>query len=347
MDKDLSDSELVRKTLNGALEAFTDLVRRYQDVAYAAAYSLVHNFHDARDIAQEAWIRAYQRLVTYDPNRPFGAWLYRISKRCAVDWLRSRQHLPVADLAAAANIPDPRPQPDEEQEDRERYEMIHRALSSLSEVNRETTVLYYIDGYSQRDISGFLSVPLGTVKRRLHDSRKLLQKEVMKMVKEIFEENKLEWKFTEDVVNSVSELKKSLADHLPDKFRELGRMSKDELSERQKHVLQSLVKVLSISPEEVGIERKVKIQTADMSDEEKEYLWQTLHELELIQMLIGIVDGSTFLNEIQNFSDVTVEVGRYDASGDRLHNKLYVAFQILPNNDRNGYRSWNQALIED
>lgn len=54
--------------------------------------------------------------------------------------------------------------------------MVQQALSSLSEVNRETTILYYINGYSQKDISGFLGVPLGTVKRRLHDSRKLLER---------------------------------------------------------------------------------------------------------------------------------------------------------------------------
>lgn len=151
-------------------------MRRYQDVTYASAYSLVQNFHDAKDIAQEVWIKVYRGLATYDSNRHFGAWLYGISKRCAIDWLRSRQRLSVEGLSAAVNIPDPRPQPDEEQEKKELCEMVQQALSSLSEVNRETTILYYINGYSQKDISGFLGVPLGTVKRRLHDSRKLLER---------------------------------------------------------------------------------------------------------------------------------------------------------------------------
>jgi RNA polymerase sigma factor (sigma-70 family) len=246
MDRGISDGELVRKPLSGDSEAFTVLVRRYQDVTYAAAYSLVHNFHDAKDIAQEAWIKTYQRLVTYDPNRPFGAWIYRISKRCAIDWLRSCQYLPVEDLSEVTNIPDPGPQPDEEQEKRELHETVHKALSSLSELNRETTVLYYINGYSQREVSGILGVPLGTVKRRLHDSRELLRKEVMEMVREAFEENKLKWKFTQDVVNRVTQLKGNLTDYLPDEFRKLAQMSRDELKMRRNHLLRSLADSLSI-----------------------------------------------------------------------------------------------------
>ena len=254
MDEKILDSKLVKETLDGNSEAFTALVCRYQDVVYAAAYSIVRNFHDAKDIAQEAWINAYQKLFTYDPDRHFGAWIYRISKRCAVDWLRKRENSVVDDLSAAMNIADPGLQPDEEQEKRELYDIVNRALLSLSEVHRETTVLYYINGYSQIDVSRILNVPLGTVKRRLHDSRELLRKEVMDMVKEAFEINKLEWKFTQDVVNRVSELKKNLVDYLPDKFQELARMPGDKLNERRNNLLRSLFEALSISPEEAGIE---------------------------------------------------------------------------------------------
>ncbi len=193
-----SDSELMKRSLNGDVEAFTALVCRYRDVPYAAAYSLVHDFHDARDIAQEAWIKAYRRLITCDPDRHFGAWLYGISRRCAIDWL-NRRRLPTEDLSAAANVHDPRPQPDEEQEKREICEMVRRALSSLSEANRATTVLYYINGYSQRDISGILGVPLGTVKRRLHESRNSLRRDIMEMVRETFAKNELEGEFAQEV----------------------------------------------------------------------------------------------------------------------------------------------------
>jgi len=148
MDSELSDSELVRRILKSDMEAFAVLVRRYQNVAYAVAYSTVRNFHDAKDIAQEAWIRVYQRLATYGPDRYFGSWLYTVSKRCAMDWLRSGHSLPVEELRAALSVPDPKSLPDEELERREACETIHQALSSLSEVNRETTTLYYINGYS-------------------------------------------------------------------------------------------------------------------------------------------------------------------------------------------------------
>lgn len=92
------------------------------------------------------------------------------------------------------------------------------------------------------------------------------------MVKETFGENRLEWKFTEDVVNRISELKNSLVDYLPNGFRELGRMSRDELEKRQKCVLLSLVEALSISPNDVGVEEDITMPTTDMPEEQKEYL---------------------------------------------------------------------------
>lgn len=331
MDEKLSDGKLVKETLDGNSEAFTALVCRYQDVVYAAAYSIVRNFHDAKDIAQEAWINAYQKLITYDPNRHFGPWIYRISKRCAVDWLRKRGNSVVDNLSAALNIVDPRLKPDEEQEKRELYDIVNRALLSLSEVNRETTVLYYINGYSQMDVSRILNVPLGTVKRRLHDSRKLLREEVMDMVKEAFEKNKLEWEFTQDVVNRVSELKKNLVDYLPDKFQELARMPGDKLNERRNNLLRSLFEALSISPEEAGIEKTVTVRATDLSTEQKEYLWQTIHELELMDILSTIKSGSSFSTLIRDFDKVEVEFGRYGtytlSDGkvlDKDNNKLYV-----------------------
>jgi len=340
MDSKLSDGELVRRVLEGNTDAFAVLVHRYQDVAYAVAYSIVRNFHDAKDIAQEVWIRVYQRLATYDPDRYFGSWLYTVSKRCAIDWLRSRCSLPDEELSAALSVPDQKSLPDEEQERREACEGIHQALSSLSEVNRETTVLYYINGYSQKEVSQILGVPLGTVKRRLHDSREVLRKEVTEMIKETFEKNKPGWEFTEDVVNSVSELKGSIIDHLPERFRKLGQMDRDELRERQKQVLLSLVGALSISAEEVEIEKDIKIPTAEMGEEQREYLWQTLHELELIEILFAVMDDSRFREEVRKFSDVTVQVGRYNSPGKEHHNKLYVAFTIPPGH-------WNQTGIED
>lgn len=160
------------------------------------------------------------------------------------------------------------------------------------------------------------------------------------MVKEAFDKNKLEWKFTEDVVNRVSELKRNLVDYLPDRFRELPRMSSDELKERQRHVFLSLVEALSIPPVKIGIEEDVKIRTSDMSKEKREYFWQTLHELELVEILSAIINGAGFKEEIENFDDVTVQVGRYNSPGKEHYNKLYVVFTVPPGN-------WNQKRIED
>lgn len=346
MDKEFLDTDLVKRALTGDSDAFAILVRRYQDVAYAAAYAVVHNFHDAQDIAQDAWIRAYKKLTTYDQTRPFGAWLYRISKRRAIDWWQSMQHPPTTDISAASTVADPRPQPDEEQEIREMCDIVHRALATLSEVNRETTTLYYINGYSQEEVSRFLSVPLGTVKRRLHESRKFLMKEVMQMVKETFKQNKLTWQFTQDVVERVSQLKKDLTDYLPAEFHELAQMSKEELKERWNRLLRSLTEVLSVSPEAVTMEEEITFNVADLSEEQREYLYQTLHELELMEIVDVIRNHSRWMILIQDFASVKVGVGHYNwPSNDKIHNKPYVRL-YRPNPDGSAH-SMQMGLIEE
>jgi RNA polymerase sigma-70 factor, ECF subfamily len=336
-DEKVSDSELAKRTLDGDLEAFTVLVYRYKDVAYASAYSILWNFEDARDIAQEAWIKIYQSLIKFNQNDSFSAWLYKISKRCAIDYLRKRKDLTTVDLSIAANIPDQRMRPDEEQEDKETYEIVHRALTSLSEVNRETAILFYINGFSQVDISEILNIPLGTVKRRLYDSRKLLQKEVIKMVGNVFEKNKLEWKFTQDVVNQVSELKKNIVDYLPERFQELARMSDEELGDRQKHLLKSLIEVLDVPVGKVDGDDKITIKPADISGDQKSYLWQTLHEMELIDIISTIKSGSSFEVFIKEFDNIEVVVGKYSKGG------LYLAFRRPWSDDS---QAWYQTGVE-
>ena len=87
--KDLSDAQLVEGTRNGKRDAYAELVARYQGHVYGLAYSLVDNWAEAQDIAQEAFIRAYCNLDGLkDPSR-FAAWLRRVAFSVAMDWLRT------------------------------------------------------------------------------------------------------------------------------------------------------------------------------------------------------------------------------------------------------------------
>ncbi len=202
MSEVASDVELVCRTLEGDFQAFGVLVQRYQNMVYGVIYAHLHNFHDAQDLAQDVLLKVYRSLLTYDIKRPFGAWLYTIAKRTALDWLRSQERA-VKTEAIIEEIADTAPEPDTIAERHEAQRLLQKALDSLSDVNRETFCLYYVDGYSINEIGELLSTPTGTVKRRLHVSRKLLREEVMKMVEDTFERNKLTWKITQDMIDKV------------------------------------------------------------------------------------------------------------------------------------------------
>jgi len=175
--------ELVEKAQRGDLEAFGRLVERFQDAVFGAAYALVGNFHDAQDLAQESFIRAWSRLDKLrDPDR-FPGWLYRITRNCCLDFLRRRETgaVPLSqDNVPASDVPTA----PETLEKAEMREAVLDAIRSLSEPNRLATTLFYIDGYTVEEVAQFLEVPPGTVKRRLHDSRQRLKERMVVMVGE-------------------------------------------------------------------------------------------------------------------------------------------------------------------
>jgi len=85
-----TDAELVQQVRQGDQEAFSELMARHQDYVHGLAYHLVENFEDARDLAQDAFVRAYLHLGQLrDPAR-FGPWLRRITQRVCLDWLGAR-----------------------------------------------------------------------------------------------------------------------------------------------------------------------------------------------------------------------------------------------------------------
>ncbi len=201
-----SDSVLVERVLAGNTEPFRELVGRYQDAVYGVALSRTGNAADAEDVAQEAFLSAFGSLEQLrDPAR-FGSWLYRIAVNCAKVRMRSdirrrarheavpgrRTEHPPADEAAGRN---------------ETRARVMDALGRLSQVNREAATLYYIDGYSTADISRFTGRPVGTVKRRLHDARAQLRKELVAMVETELKKGRPGKAFTEKVAATIERVR--------------------------------------------------------------------------------------------------------------------------------------------
>ncbi len=171
--------EKVRNAQNGDVAAFSELVRMYQDAVYGVAYAMVGNFQDAQDIAQGAFIQAWQDLGSLREPARFPNWLYRIARNRCLDFLR-RAKLDTVGLEEADMVSNPSPDPLEQAERKELEERVLAAVMELSEKLRLTTTLFYINGYAVSEIAEFLSVSPNTVKWRLHDSRERLKENIMK-----------------------------------------------------------------------------------------------------------------------------------------------------------------------
>lgn len=165
----------------GDLDAYGEIVRRFQDMAYGYAYSLLGDFHIAEDAAQEAFIEAYRRLESLRKPGAFPGWFRRIILgRC--NRMSRRKRVPTVPLESAEGTASERPGPPEKAERREMADRVLDAVRTLPDNERTVTTLFYINGYSQKDIAEFLEVPVTTVNNRLHASRKRLKERMITMV---------------------------------------------------------------------------------------------------------------------------------------------------------------------
>jgi RNA polymerase sigma-70 factor (ECF subfamily) len=165
----IPDEALVTRCLGGDAEAFEPLVLRYQRVLYNAAYRLLGDREDARDVAQGALVKAYEKLSTFDPSRRFFSWIYRIGVNEALN-ARSRkrpegQH--VGEPSASGGAEDALAA-------RERSDTLQAALLRLGPDDREVIVLRHFAELSYAEIGEALGIPEKTVKSRLHEARRRL-----------------------------------------------------------------------------------------------------------------------------------------------------------------------------
>jgi len=202
---------LIQRAQRGDIEAFGKLVERFQDAVFGASWAAVRHFHDAEDIAQEVFVQAYQELPQLREPEKFPGWLRRITMGTCSRFRRSRRELN-QELSIAEDVPTDLPGPDIVTERQALKARILEEMASLSEKNRLVTTLYFISGYSQQEISDFLEVPVSTVKSRLHESRKQLQRGLIEMAKEILHENKPGREFVQQLKKKLNGQIVALAD---------------------------------------------------------------------------------------------------------------------------------------
>jgi RNA polymerase sigma-70 factor (ECF subfamily) len=208
---------LVGLTRGGDRESFGALVARYQGHVYGLAYSMVDDWAEAQDIAQETFIRAYTNLDQLrDPAR-FPAWLRRIAFSVTINWIKAFRPGLVARLGDldmdALDIPDFEPGPPEVVERRELAEAVLRSVAALPPKYRVPLTMFHLDGLSYQKVAEFLDVPLGTAKSLIHRAREKLKlslapyaEELTPMVQEVFNEHKLPAEFARKVLENVPTL---------------------------------------------------------------------------------------------------------------------------------------------
>lgn len=169
----ISDAELVRRTLAGQQDPFAALVARYQKRAFWIAFHVVGRVEDARDVAQEAFVRLYRSLGSYDFARSFYTWFYRIVMNLAIDCLRKLRS------ARAGNLDDVLGGLADESagdgaaplERAEQHGQVWAVLERLDPKFRAVLVLRDIHGLSCREIAPILKVTHATARWRLHRGR--------------------------------------------------------------------------------------------------------------------------------------------------------------------------------
>jgi RNA polymerase sigma-70 factor (ECF subfamily) len=177
------DTRAVGRCLAGETDAFGEIVGRYENRIFATVFRIVGNAEDARDLAQEAFLRAFSKLDTFKEGARFSTWLYTIALNLTRSELRKRKALknrPPLSLHAleGSRLADP-PAPGEAPEEilgrEELHGMALREIEALDPESREVVVLRDMQDLSYEEIAEVVGCPVGTVRSRLHRARSTLR----------------------------------------------------------------------------------------------------------------------------------------------------------------------------
>ena len=176
----------IKEVLKGDHNAFGEIVEIYKEKVFQLCYRMLGNRHEAEDMAQEAFVRAYVNIHTFNIKLKFSTWLYRIATNLCIDRIRKKKpdyHLDAevagtdglnmySQIAAGTALPE------EELESLELQDTVQKEILKLPEKYRTVIVLKYIEELSLKEISEILDLPIGTIKTRIHRGREALRKQL-------------------------------------------------------------------------------------------------------------------------------------------------------------------------
>lgn len=181
------DRDLVGRCLRNDQRAYRALLAKYERAVYALVRRMVPDPEDARDLAQEAFVRAFKNLEQYDPERKFSSWLFRIANNLCIDHYRRRklETVPLVRQHAGEeeetwDLPDAAANPAETFSDQERGRRLLAAVQALPPGYRMVILLRHQEDLAYEEIAETLGLPLGTVKARIHRAHRLLKEKLQR-----------------------------------------------------------------------------------------------------------------------------------------------------------------------
>ena len=172
----VTDEELAVRVQKGDAEAFGGLMERYEAKLLRYGRKFLSDHDDVTDLVQEAFVRAYQHIQSFDSTQRFSPWMYRIAHNEFVSALRKRSRSPLTiDFDALVSHPaydDPAPR---EREQKEMRVLIDKGLEKITSKYREVLVLYFLEDLSYKEIADVLKVPVSTVGIRLKRGKEALR----------------------------------------------------------------------------------------------------------------------------------------------------------------------------
>ena len=188
---DLNESELVGQSRNGDRAAFTELVNRYAAKIFRLARHITKNDHDAEDVLQETFLKAYSRLDQFQGEAKFYTWLTRIGVNQALMKLRQRkdgkflsldQQVETDEGSIQRELPSDEPDPEQQYEREELRKLLSNGIDSLPESYRVVLVLRDIDGLSTEETAKSLRLSVSAVKSRLLRARLQLRGKLQRVL---------------------------------------------------------------------------------------------------------------------------------------------------------------------
>ena len=178
------EAQWIAEAKTGDKDAFAKLVEKYQKPVYSVCYRMLGTPTAAEDAAQEAFIRAYQALDRYDPNRSFATWILSIASNYSIDQLRKKKVTILSmdnEKYGWMAPPDPGPSPEKSMLDKEKQALVQNILTELPETDRAAVILQFWHDYSYDEIAEALDLSSSAVKSRLFRARRLMAEKWQEM----------------------------------------------------------------------------------------------------------------------------------------------------------------------